>query len=257
MDYLKAAIMGAVQGLTEFLPVSSSGHLALLAKLGMVEDDFALFFTVMLHVGTLLAVLIVYRKKLWGYIKRPLQPEVGFLLIATAITVGLVVISELTFADAAEELFSNYYVIGTSFIVTSVLLFVAEIFGTRKKGVGPVSSTLTGIVQSVAALFPGISRSGSTIAVQTLLGVDREKAADFSFLLSIPVILGAAVWEGKDVVTSGLGDLAVGPLLLGVAVSFVTGILAIKLFLTIVKKLNFYPFSAYTFILGLLCFIFG
>lgn len=257
MEYLKAAIMGAVQGLTEFLPVSSSGHLALLAKLGLVEEEFALFFTVMLHVGTLLAVLIVYRKRLWNYIRHPLQPEVGYIVLATAITVGLVVISEVTFADAAESFFSNYYVIGTCFIVTSVLLFVSEIFGTRKKDLTPVSATVTGVVQGVAALFPGISRSGSTIAVQTLLGVDREKAADFSFLLSVPVILGAAVWEGKDVVTEGIGNIAVGPLLLGVAVSFVTGILAIKLFLKIVKKLNFYPFSAYTFILGLLCFIFG
>lgn len=253
-EYIEALIVGAVQGLTEFLPVSSSGHLLVLSKLGVGQPE--LFFTVMLHVGTLLAVVSVYFKKIVNLILHPKQNNTLFLVLSSAVTVIMILIVKLAFPSFFDSLTEGSWV-GFSFILTSVLLVSAEVFyrGTKKPNL--VSSVAAGFAQGVSALLPGLSRSGSTIAAQTLTGVSRTDAADFSFLLSVPVIVGAALMESKDFIT---GEIAVsvnwGALAVGVGAAFLTGVLAIKFFMNVIKKFRYYPFAAYTFIMGIFSFVF-
>jgi Uncharacterized bacitracin resistance protein len=251
-EYLKSLILGLVQGLTEFLPVSSSGHLALLAKLGLAEEGSWLFFMLMLHVGTLLAVLTAYRKRVWELLKHPTSPYFLKIIVATIPTVMIAAIFKFLLPDSLLN--GDYVAFG--FIGTTVLLILSEVF--RKKNViKPITyqnSIVTGIVQGIAVL-PGLSRSGSTISTMLFYNVDKNEAADFSFLLSIPIIIGSAIVESLDMSLSNV-RIDWGPVVLGVAVAFVSGFFAIKFLLRFIKKYSFVPFAIYTGILGILALIF-
>ena len=248
MTVLQAAILGMLQGLTEFLPISSSGHLVIAQHFLNVKDG-GILFEVLLHFATLSAIVAVYRKDLLELIKHPFQ-KYTYLLLAGTIPTGII---GLVFKDSFEKLFSSVTIVGYMLLITGFILLAAEFFSRIIFG----SEVLTywqavgiGIAQGVA-ITPGISRSGTTIAAGLLLGMDRKEAARFSFLLSIPAILGASVLEVKDIVLSSqLSADIILPYTIGILCAAISGYFAIKLLLGILTKGKLYYFSIYCWLLG-------
>lgn len=245
MTWWQALILGIVQGASEFLPISSSGHLLLLEKLGVGQES--LFFNIMVHVGTLVAVLIAMRKSWFPLLRHPVQKPTGCIIAACVPTVALAII----FKYLAPSLISGQ-LLGFGFVLTACLLTASEMFKksettllTYKK------SILTGVLQGIAVL-PGVSRSGATISALTLQGVDRTEAANFSFLLSIPIIIGSAILEGAELASSHAPlDIGTLPLIIGVVSAFVSGLLSINLFMKLIKKHSMIGFAVYTLLLGI------
>ena len=245
MTWWEALILGIVQGASEFLPISSSGHLLLLEKLGIGTPS--LLFNVTVHVGTLLAVLIALLKSWWPLLRHPLQKKTGYILIACIPTVMIA----LVFKFALPSLLDGA-LLGFGFVLTACLLFAGEkLKSTTTALLSPKTSILTGIMQGIAVL-PGVSRSGATISALTLQGVDKTTAADFSFLLSIPIILGSALLEGVEVAKSTVAlDVGILPLIIGTAAAFISGLVSITLFLKLIKKHSLLPFAVYALLLGI------
>ena len=250
MVFLIALLLGLVQGLCEFLPVSSSGHLFLVAKLtqGAVNEDyFGSFFTVMLHIATLIAVVIVYREQILSILKHPFQKLTLHLIIATLPTVAVALI--LKKWDALDEWLDAGNFLGFSFLLTTVFLTVSELLSRRRK---PRKSLDTmrwtdalaiGGMQAIGVL-PGVSRSGSTIAGALTCGLDRKSAADFSFLMSIPAILGGLVLE--------LMTLPYwGALLIAMLAAAISGYFAVRFMIRLVTKKGLFGFAIYTGVLGI------
>ena len=252
MNTLHAFLLGAVQGLTEFLPISSSGHLLLLEKIMGIstESGDLLLLNILLHFGTLVAVCAVYWKRIWNMICHPIQSELKWLIVATipAVIAALVI----DFDDAFEGKFIIW-----SFYLTSVVLVAGTAIYKRRrrnhslhKGVRWYDAVVMGVMQAVAIL-PGLSRSGSTISGGVASGLSRKRAADFAFLMSIPAILGSAVLELKDVLFGeGVYTLQVLPTIVGVAAAAVFGLIAIKGFLALIRRVSMNVFAVYTFLLG-------
>ena len=272
MIILVALLLGLVQGLAEFLPVSSSGHLYLISALSqnaVGEGYFGSFFTVMLHVATLIAVLIVYREQVLSILKKPIQKLTLYLIIATVPTVVFALI--LKKWDALDKWLDEGNLLGVSFLLTAVFLTVSELITRRRK---PRKSIETmrwtdalaiGGMQAIGVL-PGVSRSGSTIAGALGCGLDRRSAADFSFLLSIPAILGGMVLEIYKVVKDPKALVGVmtlqywGVLLLAMLVAAISGYFAVRFMIRLITKKGLLGFAIYTGALGLLvllCQIFG
>lgn len=255
MSILQAALLGFVQGLCEFLPVSSSGHLILLQRIFGVSEN-SVFFTVMLHLATLIAVLIVYRRTVWRLIRRPFQKTVLYLILATVPTVIVALAFKkvpplVPFYEAAER--GEY--LGCCFLLTACLLAASDlILRPRKKQrtlktMRATDALAVGAMQGIGVL-PGVSRSGSTIAGALFAGLDRRAAADFSFLLSIPAIVGGAVLEIPEALREGAGSIDWVCVLVGMAVAGITGYLAIRLVLTAIKKRGLWGFAVYVGLLG-------
>ncbi len=244
MTWWEALILGIAQGASEFLPISSSGHLLLLEKLGIGSESLA--FNIAVHLGTLVAVLIAMRKRVREVLRHPLQKTTGYILLACVPTVLIA----LVFKFAAPALLDGK-LLGFGFVLTACLLFAGEkLKSTKSALLTPKISILTGVLQGIAVL-PGVSRSGATMSAMTLCGVDKASAADFSFLLSVPIIAGSALMEGIDIATGGAHlDVALLPMLIGVAAAFLSGLAAITLFLKLVKNHTLLPFAAYTLLLG-------
>jgi len=244
MNYLKALILGLTQGLTEFLPVSSSGHLVLLERLGFASTD--VFLNLTLHVATLAAVLIVMRREVWGILRHPVRGDGKYVLLASLPTVGIALLFELF---CPVLLFGSLLAFG--FLATAALLFLSEKLARDKgKSVGVGNSLLTGVTQGFAVL-PGLSRSGATIAALRLSGVSCERAAAFSFLLSVPVIAGGFLFEGVKTGFSVQGA-DVGAVAVAAVAAFLSGLFAARFMLSRIKKMT--PFALYTLVLGVLCF---
>lgn len=267
MSRIEAIILGIVQGLTEFLPVSSSGHLVLFQYLfGLREPE--LLFDICVHVGTLAAVLIVFRKDIGGMLGTlvrlpalsrqagglaPLLAGHGDSRLVMMILIGSIptAVIGLLFAKMAEELFGTIWLVGAALLVTGTFLWFtrhrAET-GRPVKAMRPVDALMIGIVQGLA-IIPGISRSGATISAALYFGLDRELAGRFSFLLAIPAILGALVLglDGDAFQTS----LPAGTILLGSVAAGGVGYIALVLLLKIVKKGQLYRFAPYCWIVGL------
>lgn len=255
----QSILLGTVQGLTEFLPVSSSGHLELLHRL--LGADFGgneLFVDVMLHLGTLLAVVVVLRKQIFALFRRPFKSLV--MLIVATIPAG---VAGLVFGDAIDSFMRGTY--GISFLalffsVTAVLLLLAEFMSNRRKQFEPLGwkhALCMGAMQAVA-LFPGISRSGSTIVAGVVSGARKQDVAHFSFLMSIPIILASALLGAIDVVRSPESVAAIGGAgFVGIAVGFVcsavSGFFAIKFMLRVIRQANYKWFSLYLILLSLTC----
>ncbi len=243
MNAWVAIILGVVQGLTEFLPVSSSGHLILFERLfGLNGDNLA--FNIVVHLGTLFSVVIFYRKKLWGMVKKPLNKNNILLIVATIPTVVIFFL----FRDFFEESFNGAY-LAVAFFVTAIMLTVAEIVSQKSlaKNMDYKSALIMGAFQGLAIL-PGVSRSGSTLSSGLVCGVKKQEVADFSFLMSLPIILGSLVLE---IVGGGFEGVGVISLILGFITSFVCGYIAIKFMLGIIKDKKLYPFAIYLAVLGL------
>jgi undecaprenyl-diphosphatase len=256
MNILTSVVLGIVQGLGEFLPVSSSGHLVLLQKIFGISEQ-TLFFDTMLHVGTLFAVVVVLRDDIAAILCKPIQPLTGFLIIATAPAV----FAALVFGDAIEYIFDSGKFLGVSFLITSVLLCVAEFLSKRiskanaykkRDEMNWLDALIIGIFQAVA-IPPGISRSGATISGALSRRLDRDFAARFSFLLSIPAILGALVLNLKDLAknSEAAGGMGV-EVILGMLTAAIVGFFAVKLMLKIVREKSLWGFAVYTAALGLL-----
>ena len=259
MNVLEAIILGIVQGLTEFLPVSSSGHLVLLQRVFNINEP-SLFFDTMLHLGTLTAVFVVLWKDIWEILKNPIQKLTLFIIIATLPAV----IAALTFKDAIEEIFISAKFLGICFLITTALLVTAEILSKRAKASGNIKDAkdmnwihalIIGVMQAFA-IPPGISRSGATISGALFCKLDREIAARFSFLMSIPAILGAVALQTKDLIQNNAANIeySIGPLavIAGSLTSAITGFFAVKFMLKIIKEKSLYGFAIYTGILGII-----
>ena len=264
-----AMLLGFVQGVAEFLPISSSGHLLLIQKMFGISEG-AMFFTVMLHLATLVAVFIVYWPTLIELIKKPFQKTVGLLIIATVPAVLIAVLSKMiapveAFFDAAD---AGQY-LGFGFLLTSLLLFISdnvrhtrvnedgekvEIKGKKMKSMRVTDALVIGCMQGVGVL-PGVSRSGSTISGALFSGLSRKTAADFSFLMSIPAIIGGAIFEVPEAIKTGLGDMHWTTLVAGMLVAGITGYFAIKIMINAIKKKKLLGFVIYTAVLGALVLV--
>ncbi len=271
MTLFAAVVLGFIQGVTEFLPVSSSGHLVIFQALfGMKEPE--IFFDVALHVGTLAAVCVIFSKDLkeiacalfsastwsagnvglWQQLYGRSEIRLLILIIVGTIPTGLI---GLTLRPIAGMIFSSTRTVGITLLATGLLLW----FTRGLKGKGRDAAQLTfwdalcvGLVQGVAIL-PGISRSGATIAVALFKGLSRETAARYSFLLSIPAILGAMSLELAEVCAGVMPPL--GPVLLGACVAAVAGYAALKVLIMFVRKGNLYVFAPYCWLLGLVTIV--
>jgi len=249
MTLLEAIILGIIQGFTEFLPISSSGHLAITQNLfGMKEPQIT--FDVVLHIGTLIPVLIVFWGDIWTLIKKPFQKMTGLLILGTVPAV----VFALLFKNTVEALFANILFLAAGFTITGIVLILADRFSKGAKtdnDITIVDALLVGCAQGVA-IAPAISRSGSTIAASLGRKMNRETAAKFSFLLSIPAILGAAVMEGRDVIKSGAADLDWLCMGAGFLAAMLSGYLAVKFMLNIIKRAKLKYFAVYVFILAVI-----
>lgn len=248
MNVFIAALLGLIQGLCEFLPVSSSGHLVLMQNVFGI-DEGTLFFDTMLHIGTLIAVVAVYYRELWSLIKKPFQKTVYMLLLSTAVTALMWFLLGDVFSDAFAGKFLCF-----GFLLTALILFINEKFahGSRTAAQMKLPDALAvGFLQGVAIL-PGVSRSGSTIAGARLFGLSKEDAAQYSFLLSIPVILGAAVLQLPDALKTGTGGISWGCILVGTAVAAASGYFAIRWMLRLIVKKSLKGFAVYVLVLGVL-----
>ncbi len=275
MTTLEAIILGIIQGLTEFLPVSSSGHLVLFQKLfGLKQAE--LFFDVGVHLGTLVAVIIVFRREVKKIITALVQlvSSAGFketilqrvesdsqLKMALLIVIGSIptAILGFLFAGIADRLFASGLITGLMLIVTGLLLWFtrrtrANFDQARSDRLTPKNAFIIGIVQGLA-IIPGISRSGSTISVGMLLGIDREMAARYSFLLSIPAIIGAGLLSLKDGLSQT--DLPIRATLLGAFTAALVGYAALNSLLQIVKKGRLHIFAPYCWAVGAAAIIFS
>lgn len=246
MKYLKAILVGAVQGVTEFLPVSSSGHLALLARLSLAPSS--VFFTLALHLATLCALLVVMRREMWAAVRHPVKGAGKWVILASVPTVAIALLFRTFLPDLLEG-----RLLGFGFILTSVILFSSELFGKKKDFCTLAAGRVlfTGAMQGIAVL-PGVSRSGATIAALRLSGVGGEEAAKFSFLLSAPIIVGGFLVEGAACGFSSEGA-EVAEILVAAAAAFVSGALSVRFMLKQVEK-GLKPFIPYTFLLGVLCY---
>lgn len=240
-------IIGLIQGFTEFLPVSSSGHIVLFCKIFNINCDIILL-SVVAHLGTLLSVIICMRTKLVEIVKNPFSSTTINLLIATVPAVLIVIL----FNSLINKLYGLHFLV-IGFLITGILLTVADLTKPKYSYVNKKTSLFMGLMQGVAIL-PGISRSGSTMAVGMLTGLKKEEACEFSFLMSIPIIIGSAVWECIGLINTNIAFNFL-PLFVAFIASFIFGILSIKLMLKMVKLNKLFIFSIYTIILSVITLI--
>ncbi|MDL2220390.1 undecaprenyl-diphosphate phosphatase [Eubacteriales bacterium OttesenSCG-928-N14] len=252
MNIWQAILMGLIQGLTEFLPVSSSGHL-LLGRLIMGIETPPMVFEVIVHCGTLVAVLFVLRQDILRILKNPLGKLMRYLVIATVPAV----IVTLLFSGFIETAFAgNGYLLAGGFLCTGVILSLSEYFSARQskqkkfEQMDALDALTMGGMQAVA-LIPGISRSGSTIAGGIMRGLNRKLAARFAFLMSVPAILGSLVFELKDLIEFGASGVGVLPLIVGFVVAAISGFFAIRFMLNLISNQKLYGFAIYVAILGI------
>jgi undecaprenyl-diphosphatase len=251
MEIWQAIVLGAVQGFAEFLPVSSSGHLILMQRwLGVTEGG--LFFDIMLHIGTLIPVFIVFFKEILSIFKKPFN-KMLFLIIATipAALTGMLLGDVVEGAFYKGNLLSAI-LLSATFLITATELFFSEWISKKYDKKLPLSyksSLVQGLAQGVA-IVPGLSRSGTVISSGCFYGLSREENANFTFLMSIPIILGAALVQGLDLIKTG-AEIQILPLVFGMATAMITGYIAIKAMLKVIKKANYKWFSLYLVIMAI------
>ncbi len=246
-NIIKYIFIGFIQGITEFLPISSSGHVVLFGSL--FELDNLLLISIVAHIGTLFAVLFCYRKKIFQLIRHPKNKTNLNLIIATIPTIIIV----LLFNNFIEDHFSTSSLVW-GFLISAILLIIADLKKDCLKPISKRSALYMGLAQG-CALLPGISRSGSTLVCGLLVGVEKNEALDFSFLMSIPVILASAVYESLKLFSSQISVNWLGIFVVMIS-SFIFGILSIKIMLKIMKKNKLYYFSIYLIVLSLIILLF-
>lgn len=277
---MREIILGLIQGLTEFLPISSSGHLVIgqhfIPGTGTIEEDVLL--DILLHFATLVVVLIYYRQEIITILNIVISPVFGShpqhasgtrnmderllrkmpaLILVGSIPTGILGVL-LKLSDRIEEVFSSLWLVGLALVVTGILLYLADKrqpASGAKTQISYLDAVIIGTVQGIAIL-PGISRSGSTISTGILCGIERKTAATFSFLLSIPAILGVVVIEGKDILTL-THTPQVFPYLLGMLAAFISGYIAIAALIRVVVRRKLSWFSVYCWIVGGLALVYS
>lgn len=269
MDIISVIIQGIIQGLTEFLPISSSGHLSVAQHFMNIGEE-SLLISIVLHLGTLLAVFIAFRKRIIGIIKEFFLTIADIFrgrfswskmnddrrMMVMIIIATLILVPVYFFKDFFTSMEGDGDIIfeGCAFLFTSLLLILSDacVKGLKTgKDIKLKDAVVIGLFQCVA-LFPGVSRSGSTTTAGLFCGLTRETAVSFSFILGIPAILGGSLLEIKEVVETG-AEIEILPLVIGFAVSAVVGLLAIKLVKIIINHDKFKIFGIYALILGILC----
>ena len=261
MEWFEALILGLLQGLTEYLPVSSSGHLAIGSALFGIEGEETLAFTIVVHVATVFSTLVILWKEIdWifkGLFKFQMNDETRYVIniIISMIPIGIV---GVFFKDEVEAIFgSGLLVVGCCLLLTAVLLTFSYYYKPRQKAeISKKDAFIIGLAEACAVL-PGLSRSGSTIATGLLLGDDKAKLAQFSFLMVIPPILGEALLDGMKLMKGEAiaGDIPALSLIVGFVAAFVSGCLACKWMINIVKKGKLVYFGIYCAIAGALTLI--
>ncbi len=263
MDILYSVILGIIQGLTEFLPVSSSAHLVIAPKLlkGTSELLNSLSFAIALHAGTLTAVIWYFREKIASMIKaffRGITPgggrenpdfRLGLYIIAATIPA---VIAALLFEEQIEGVFRKPEYTASALIVFGLVLFAADRFSVKKNDLAGITfkaAIIIGLFQALS-LVPGVSRSGITITAALIMGYKREGAAEFSFLLSVPAITGAFVFGLKGLLNAGLAAGEIAAVAAGFTAAAISGFFAIKFLMAFIKKSTFLPFVIYRVMLG-------
>ena len=267
MSYIQAIFLGIVQGLTEFLPVSSSGHLLMLQHFFGVEADSVLIFTLLLHVGTLISVFFCYWNDIVELVKeliltisdlihrkglrleeRPVR-KLGVMIIVASIPTAII---GILFEDLFEGFYKTLLPTGVGLLVTGCLLWVAQNNRRNKTQIEDMSwkhAIAVGVMQGIA-ICPGISRSGSTLFGGLKSGLQRDFAVKFAFLVSIPSILGSLIFEGGSDAMASAMSTNMGPVIAGCIAAALSGVLAIKTMITVVRKLSLSLFSFYVWIVG-------
>lgn len=264
MDLIKAVVLGVLQGLTEFLPISSSAHLAIFPKFLGWEDPGAAF-TAVVQIGTEIAVVLYFWRDIWtiatGWLRGLVSAEarqehewrMGWFVIVGSVPI---VVLGLALQDLIDSEFRNLWVIGTTLIVLGVVLGVAERVGRKTRPIQELTwghAVLLGLAQA-AALVPGVSRSGATITMGLFLGYERAAATRYAFLLAIPAVVGAGVFNLKEI-PGGQNEYGAMPTLVGTVVSFVVGLAVIHWLLKYVSTRSYAPFVAYRIGLGSLVLV--
>ncbi|VVB67099.1 Undecaprenyl-diphosphatase [Candidatus Norongarragalina meridionalis] len=248
MDLFSAIFLGALQGITEWLPVSSSAHLALAQHYLGISAPVS--FDIMLHLGTLIAVSVYFRKEIAEIMERR---DARYLALIAVALIPTAIIG-FAFKDSFEAMFSRMPMIAAALLITGAFLFIAEKLSREGRKLGFVPAFVIGVAQGIA-VAPGISRSGATIGTGMLLGIKREEAAKFSFLLAIPAVLGASALEGvKAFSFAGIGTAEI---IAGTAAAAIVGYFSIGLMLDFLRKGRLYVFSAYCVLLAFAILLFG
>ncbi|MEM1056567.1 MAG: undecaprenyl-diphosphate phosphatase [Bacteroidota bacterium] len=282
MSWWQAVILGLLQGIAEFLPISSSGHLVLGQHLLGLDTKGAadITFEVFVHFGTVLSIVTVYRGRIWTILTDLVQAlrqprtiaqafrggpierdsaegsavpstRLSLYILLSMVPTGIVYV---LFKDTLESAFSDPRLVCGMLLVTGTVLLLAKLRPNPSGHLTPLKTLLVGLAQS-AALIPGISRSGSTICMAIYQNVDRKEAADFSFLMSLPVIVGATLLKTLDLLETGL-TMGALPLILGTLVAFLSGIWAIKVVIAFVQRGSLIWFAVYCYAVGVLGLLF-
>ena len=269
MEWFEAIILGLVQGLTEFLPVSSSGHLVIGRELLGIEESGDLVFEVTVHAATVLSTIVVFRHQIWsllkGLFKFRYNDETDYILKICVSMIPVFIVG-VFFKTQVEGLFESIFVVGVALVMTAVLLFFSDMASRPgRQSLAPASEARNGIsywqafavgLGQAFAVVPGLSRSGTTISVGLICGMKRNVMAQFSFLMVLVPILGETFLQivGGEMVESSVGVL---PLALGFLSAFLSGLFACKVMIALVKKAKLSWFALYCAVVALLIFIFG
>lgn len=263
-DFLRSVVLGFLQGMTEFLPISSSAHLAIFPKFFGWEDPGAAY-TAVVQIGTEVAVVLYFWRDIWriatGWLRgwtsaearRALEWRMGWFVIIGSVPI---VVVGLAFEDLIESEFRNLWVIGTMLIVLGIVLGIAERIGQKSRPIDQLNwghAVLLGAAQA-AAVIPGVSRSGATISMGLALGYERAAATRYAFLLAIPAVVGAGVYKLKDI-PGGANAYGVAPTIVGTVISFIVGLAVIHWLLQYVSKHSYTPFVIYRVALGSLTLV--
>lgn len=272
IELLKVIIIGIVEGITEWLPVSSTGHIILVDEFVKFNEteSFKEMFDVVIQLGAILAVVVIYFKRLWPLNRREDTGRIGWnkekLILWAKILVACVPagIIGILFDDKIDEIFFNPYVVSITLIVYGVAFILVEIYNRKRKftvtevaGITFKNALIIGVFQ-VLALIPGTSRSGATIIGAMLIGIDRTSAAEFTFFLAIPVMLGASLLKILKFLKDGGGFTGTQAIYLGagMAVAFVVSVVVIKFLMSFIKKHDFKPFGIYRIVLGIVVLLY-
>ena len=259
MKWFEALILGIIQGLTEFLPVSSSGHLEIGKAILNIETTENMTFTIIVHGATVLSTIIIFRKDIWklfvALFSFKWNDDTKYILKLLISAIPIIIVGVL-FEDQIKNLFNtNILLVGLMLIVTAILLSITYFAKNKKKNIPYLDAIIIGIAQ-VFAIIPGISRSGATIATGIILGNKKEETAKFSFLMVIIPIIGANIKDLMNIAPSVHNSISIFPLIIGFLAAFISGLFACKIMLNIVKKSKLIYFAIYCLVIGLIAVIY-
>lgn len=254
-DLFKIVILALVQGITEFLPISSSGHLSILKTFLDINSDGALI-EVVLHAGTLMSILLFYRKRLSKIFKRILNKDEESLRFFSCVIVAIIPIGIIgfIFGDSIEYLFNNTKLVCLFLIITGIFLIFSNFWRSKISNFNTRKSFLIGLAQ-MFAILPGMSRSGLTIGMGNIIGIDAKKSAEFSFIIAIPVLTGVIVKYFLNLEWDSI-SISINYLFLGLIISFITGLLSLRWLISLLEKGKFWYFGLYCIFIGLISLLF-